>query len=110
MPDSNENKPELNESKEPSTEPSPASSPFVPHMPTKEIRATWEMLVAFKEAIRGAQWSGADVQAVAMGLTMVMQMESQYRSQFDLATKRDAEMSKRSREAIAAAGGAVNGA
>jgi hypothetical protein len=75
----------------------------------KELRATYEMLVGFKTAILNTKWDGVDVEAVAMGLVMVKQMEGQYRVQVDVAEKREKEMAREVREAIKAAGGKISG-
>ncbi len=98
---------ETNESPEPSPAPSTPSNSFIPTMSTKDVKATWEMLVKFKEAIRGTMWGGDVVQEVAMGLIMISQMEGQYRSNYDQAMKRDAESAKNAKDAIKKAGGVI---
>lgn len=90
MQESNESKPEANASAEPLTEPSqPSEIPFIPKMGVRELRATWEMLANFKEAILSVEWPGAYVQAVAMGLEMIKRMEINSRGQFELAKKNE---------------------
>lgn len=68
------------------------------------------MLVKFKSAIEeNAHWQGSDVQAVAMGLEMVKQMERQYRSQVEVARRSEEESRRRAKDAIKEAGGVING-
>lgn len=86
----------------------PESSPFVPHMGARELRATWDMLVSFKKAIIGARWGGDEVQAVAMGLQMIIQMEGQYRAQVDMAEKREKSDMSKAKMSVVSAGGTIN--
>lgn len=98
------NSSETNILPEPSPELSqPSNTPFIPRMGLKEITQTWEMLVKFRRAIEDK--FGAELEAIAMGLAMVKQMEAQYRVQVDVAT----EAKKRAKEAVKNAGGSING-
>lgn len=99
---------ETNDSLEPSNELSPPSG-FSPKLGVREIQATWEMLVKFKQAIKNAHWSGEEVQAVAMGLQMVMQMEAQYLGQLEAAKREQKEALKNAKIKIQEIGGQVNG-
>lgn len=108
-PESNDNNPKISESPAPSLESTPPSNGFIPPMSVKDIQATYEMLVNFKAAIRNNKWDGSDTAAVAMGLMMIAQMESQYRSQLDRAMQQDKIMAQKAREAIKQAGGEING-
>jgi hypothetical protein len=86
-----------------------ANLPFIPHLGLKELTATWEMLMGFRLAIRRNQnWHGEDVQAVAMGLEMITQMEHQYRAQVELARNREKEDMRKTREAINEIGGIIS--
>lgn len=69
------------------------NEPTVPQMDLRQIEATWNMLVEFKQAIRETQWSGNKVQAVAMGLQMIVQMEQQSRGQLEAARRMEKETS-----------------
>lgn len=85
------------------------SNPFIPNLGVRELTATWEMLVAFKKAIQeNDHWCGQDVQAVAMGLQMIMTMESQYRIQMDMAKQREKQNAAAIKDQIAANGGVIN--
>ncbi len=69
-----------------------SNNSFIPNLGVRELTATWEMLVSFKKAIKdNAHWRGEDVQAVAMGLQMIMTMEGQYRAQLEMAKQREKE-------------------
>lgn len=104
--DSENNAPEQNGSAEQLTAPSnvPPSqvdqAPFIPNIPLRELQATWEMLIQFKKAILTPKndWDMADIQAVAMGMQMLSQMEVQYRAQVE----RRREDEKRNIDAIKA--------
>lgn len=78
-------------------------------MGLREITATYEMLVGFKDAIKRNRWEGTDCQFVAMGLQMVITMESQYRGQMERMRILEKEAVKRARQAIKEAGGQVHG-
>ncbi len=67
------------------------------------------MLVGFHRAIDRTEWSGEDVEAVAMGRRMIIQMEAQYRAQVELARVRQKDQSAAARAAIQEQGGHVNG-
>lgn len=89
--------------------PAPTGNPFMPDIPTRELTATWEMLVQFKAAIRENQyWPGDKLEAVAMGLRMITQMEGQYRSQVEISRSRDKAAGQKARAAIHAQGGKIN--
>lgn len=115
MPDLENSKPETNELPEQSPEPSPASEPeqqapiAPPGMGLREITATYEMLVAFKEAVKRNTWPGDTVQAIAMGIQMVVTLESQYRGQMERMRVLEKDAVKRARQAIKDAGGQVHG-
>jgi|SRR5690242_18649563 len=115
MQDSENNKPDSTESTEPSPElsPQPGSDTkplnVPPGMGLREINATYEMLVRFKEAVRDNTWPGDTVQAVAMGLQMIITLEGQYRGQVERMRAMEKEAVKRAKQAINDAGGQVNG-
>lgn len=100
-----ESSPPLNEAVVPQ-----AANPFIPKLGLRELRATWEMLTKFGRAIKeNEHWSGKDVEAVAMGLTMIKQMGAQYHVQVEIA-QREAESEKqRIKKQIKAQGGKIYG-
>lgn len=114
MQDSNDKNPGTDgntKTVEPSTAPStpPTGNPFIPKMGVREITATWAMLVQFKKAILSVNWPGEYLQAVAMGLEMIKQMEAQYHVQKEMAEKAADAERKKIREQIKNSGGNVNG-
>lgn len=81
----------------------------MPQLGVRELNATWEMLVEFKNAIRNNDhWRGDQVQAVAMGLQMIMTLEGQYRSQLEVAKQRQKENAKSIKDQIEKGGGVVS--
>lgn len=109
MQDSENSNPQKNESPEPLQEPSPRPSPFMPKLGLRELNATWEMLVKFQRAIEGNQhWGGTEVEAVAMGLTMIRQMSAQYSVQLEVAIKESEAQKRKVKEGIKLAGGSIN--
>ncbi len=109
MQDSENNKPDANESPAPSTEPT-LNNPFIPKLGLKELRATWEMLVKFGKAIEeNDHWSGSEAEAVAMGLMMIRQMAAQYHVQVDVAERQQKEQGEKLKAQIKAQGGKING-
>ncbi len=114
--ESKNNAPESKPPSETLTEPSPpqpsaeqSNQLFIPKLDIRELQATWEMLVAFKQAIhQNDHWSGKDTQAVAMGLQMIMTMESHYRGQLEMAKERDKQNAKAIKDQIAKGGGVIN--
>lgn len=83
------------------------NNPFIPNMPLPELEATWNMLAGFKQAVRNNTWAGDDVEAVAMGIRWVSNMEVQYRSRLDMARAEQRNAQKAARQAIHAAGGQI---
>lgn len=120
MQDSENSKPGNSESTAPSTVPfepqlppndaPEANNPFIPRMGLKELTLTWEMLVKFSRAIEeNDHWSGKEVEAVALGLTMIKQMAGQYHVQVEMARKHHEDQKRKLKDQIKAQGGTVNG-
>lgn len=95
---------ESNNNQEPSIGP---TQPFI-NPDIDQVKATWEMLVAFKSAILNNQWRGADTQAVAMGIQMISMLEGQYRSQYEHLKTAQKQAKDKAKEEILKAGGKVN--
>lgn len=81
-------------------------------MSVQEAQATWDMLVRFKTAIQeNDYWKGTEVQAVAMGLQWVVNMETQYRGYLEKLKRDEKEALKKAKDQIKTAGGEIkNGA
>lgn len=78
-------------------------------MGVREVTATWEMLVQFKEAVLNVEWPGQYVRAVAMGLELIKGMEIQYRAQIEMLKAQEKQQAQDAKKNIEAMGGKING-
>lgn len=109
MQDSENSNPPITDSQEPLPEPSRPNDIFG-GAGIREIQATYEMIVASKKAInQNDNWRGEDLQAMAMLMAMLSQMEVQYRAKLENLRSEEKEALRRAREEIRKAGGQVNG-
>lgn len=105
MQDSNNSKPE-NESLEPSSAPSPLSNQ--PRVTLEEMTQSHMMLIGFRDAVQKGTYQGVSMRDIALGLDFLGRMIETSKMQLEFAKREQEVMKKRSKEAIAQAGGQIN--
>lgn len=103
MQDSNNSNPE---NVEPLIAPSPLNDQ--PRVSLDEMTQSHMMLIGFRDGVRGGTFQGSYLRDIALGLDFLERMIQNSKMQLEMAKHEQELMKKRSKEAIAQAGGQAN--